>query len=160
MEARNCAARDADEHDGEKRQSFGVCISQPVGQFREFRMIDVEHCQNAYRHKQQGYRENGVYLPDNFIYRQQRSQDIIKENDLVVINGETGEIYVNSPKGEYEKLEKMQQEQKKQKEELEKYKNKKSITKDGHEVEILANIGGVQDVENVLKNTAEGIRII
>ena len=87
-------------------------------------------------------------------------EDIIKENDLVVINGETGEIYVNSPKGEYEKLEKMQQEQKKQKEELEKYKNKKSITKDGHEVEILANIGGVQDVENVLKNTAEGIRII
>ena len=87
-------------------------------------------------------------------------EDIIKENDLVVINGETGEIYVNPPKGEYEKLEKMQQEQKKQKEELEKYKNKKSITKDGYEVEILANIGGVQDVENVLKNTAEGIRII
>lgn len=87
-------------------------------------------------------------------------EDIIKENDLVVINGETGEIYVNPPKDEYEKLEKMQQEQKKQKEELEKYKNKKSITKDGHEVEILANIGGVQDVENVLKNTAEGIRII
>ena len=87
-------------------------------------------------------------------------EDIIKESDLVVINGETGEIYVNPPKDEYEKLEKMQQEQKKQKEELEKYKNKKSITKDGHEVEILANIGGVQDVENVLKNTAEGIRII
>lgn len=87
-------------------------------------------------------------------------EDIIKESDLVVINGETGEIYVNPPKDEYEKLEKMQQEQKKQKEELEKYKNKKSITKDGYEVEILANIGGVQDVENVLKNTAEGIRII
>lgn len=92
--------------------------------------------------------------------REMLQKDIIKENDLVVINGETGEIYVNPPKEELEKLEKMKQEQKKQKEELEKYKNKKAITKDGHEVEILANIGGVQDVENVLKNTAEGIRII
>ena len=93
-------------------------------------------------------------------HKEMIQKDIIKENDLVVINGETGEIYVNPPKEELEKLEKMKQEQKKQKEELEKYKNKKSITKDGHEVEILANIGGVQDVENVLKNTAEGIRII
>ena len=81
MEARDCTARDADEHDREKWQSFRVRISQPVGQFREFRMIDVEHCQNAYRHKQQSYRKEGIYLPDDFIYRQQRSQDIIKENN-------------------------------------------------------------------------------
>ena len=44
-----------------------------------------------------------------------------------------------------------------EKEQLENYKNQVSSTKDGHKVELLANIGGPQDIQIVLENTAEGI---
>lgn len=84
----------------------------------------------------------------------------IEENSLVVINGETGEIYVNPTKNEYEELLKMKQGFEQQKAELEKYKDRQAITKDGHKVEILANIGGVQDVQNVINKSAEGIRFV
>lgn len=84
----------------------------------------------------------------------------IKENDFIAINGTTGEIFINPSKEEHEKLEKMQEEIREEKKKLENYKQQKSTTKDGHNVKLLANIGGTQDIELVLKNTAEGIRTI
>lgn len=36
-------------------------------------------------------------------------------------------------------------------------KNEKSVTKDGHEVELAGNIGGFKDVEGVLTNGGEGV---
>ena len=82
---------------------------------------------------------------------------IIKENDFVAINGTTGEIFLNPSKEECEKLEKIKENSNKQKEQLENYKNQISATKDGHHVELLANIGGEKDVELVINNTAEGV---
>lgn len=82
---------------------------------------------------------------------------IIKENDFVAINGKTGEIFLNPSKEVCEKLEKIKENSKKQKEQLENYKNQISATKDGHHVELLANIGGEKDVELVINNTAEGV---
>ena len=82
---------------------------------------------------------------------------IIKENDFVAINGTTGEIFLNPSKEECEKLEKIKENSKKQKEQLENYKNQISATKDGHHIELLANIGGEKDVELVINNTAEGV---
>ena len=43
------------------------------------------------------------------------------------------------------------------KKELEEYKNLPSITKDGHEVELMANIGDVNDISIVIENAAEGV---
>lgn len=82
---------------------------------------------------------------------------IIKEDDFVAINGTTGEIFLNPSKEECEKLEKIKENSKKQKEQLENYKNQISVTKDGHHIELLANIGGEKDVELVINNTAEGV---
>ena len=82
---------------------------------------------------------------------------IIKEDDFVAINGTTGEIFLNPSKEECEKLEKIKENSKKQKEQLENYKNQISVTKDGHHIELLANIGGEKDVELVTNNTAEGV---
>ena len=48
----------------------------------------------------------------------------------------------------------------KEKEELKVLKNEKSVTTDGHEVELAGNIGGFKDVEGVLTNGGEGVRII
>ena len=81
----------------------------------------------------------------------------IKENDFLAINGTTGEILVNPSQEEWTKLETIKENLKQEKEQLESYKNQQSITKDGHHVEILANIGGPQDIEIVMKNTAEGV---
>lgn len=81
----------------------------------------------------------------------------IKQNDVVAINGKTGEIFVNPSKKEYKNFEEIKEKIKKEKNELENYKNQDTITKDGHEVKVLANIGMPDDVKIVIQNTAEGV---
>ena len=84
----------------------------------------------------------------------------IKENDFIALNGATGEIFLNPTQKKIEELTKNQENIKQEKQELEKYKNKKAITKDGHQVELLANIGGPQDIQIVIDNTAEGVGLL
>lgn len=84
----------------------------------------------------------------------------IKENDFIALNGATGEIFLNPTQEKIEELTKNQENIKREKQELEKYKNKKAITKDGHQVELLANIGGPQDIQIVIDNTAEGVGLL
>lgn len=81
----------------------------------------------------------------------------IKQNDVVAINGKTGEIFVNPSKKEYKNFEEIKEKIRKEKNELENYKNQDSITKDGHEVKVLANIGMPDDAKIVIQNTAEGV---
>ena len=82
---------------------------------------------------------------------------LIKENDFIAINGTTGEIFVNPSKEECTKLEEIKENSQQEKEKLETYKNQISITKDGHVIELLANIGSVQDTKILINNTAEGV---
>ena len=84
----------------------------------------------------------------------------IKENDFIALNGATGEIFLNPTQEKIEELTKNQENIKQEKQELEKYKNKKAITKDGHQVKLLANIGGPQDIQIVIDNTAEGVGLL
>lgn len=81
----------------------------------------------------------------------------IKEDDWIAINGTTGEVFVNPSEEEYAKLEGIKENSKQEKEQLKNYKNQLSATKDGHQVELLANIGGTQDIQIVMDNTAEGV---
>ena len=76
------------------------------------------------------------------------------------VNGTTGEIYLNPTETEKEELKQRKEKQKQEKQELEKYKNQKAITKDGHQVELLANIGREQDIPIILENTAEGVGLL
>lgn len=84
----------------------------------------------------------------------------IKESDYIALNGKTGEIFLNPKQEMIEELTKNQESLKQEKLELEKYKNEKTITKDGHQVELLANIGGPQDIQIVIDNTAEGVGLL
>ena len=84
----------------------------------------------------------------------------IKENDYIALNGATGEIFLNPTQEKIKELTKNQENIKQEKQELEKYKNKKAITKDGHQVELLTNIGGPQDIQIVIDNTAEGVGLL
>ena len=68
--------------------------------------------------------------------------------------------YLPQFKEKIEELTKNQESLKQEKLELEKYKNEKTITKDGHQVELLANIGGPQDIQIVIDNTAEGVGLL
>ena len=84
----------------------------------------------------------------------------IKENDSIAINGGTGEIFVNPSNEEWKEFEEIKENSKKEKEKLKTYKNEISSTKDGHHVELLANIGGPQDIEIVINNTADGVGLL
>lgn len=81
----------------------------------------------------------------------------MEEDDFVAMNGTTGEVFINPIEEERKKLEAIKENLTLEKEQLETYKNQQSVTKDGHQVELLANIGGVQDTQIVLEQTAEGV---
>lgn len=83
--------------------------------------------------------------------------DEVKDGDTVVLDGSTGEVYVN-PEAEVKAAYEAKREQfLKDKKELEKYIGQPSVTKDGVQVEIVANIGKPEDIDKVLEYDAEGI---
>lgn len=84
----------------------------------------------------------------------------IEENDFIAINGETGEIFINPSEEERKNLEKIKQNLKQEKEELEIYKNQTSTTKDGHHVELLANIRRRTRCRNCYKQRSRRSRTI
>lgn len=82
---------------------------------------------------------------------------IFRNGDNIAINATAGEIYLNPTQDEMKNLLELKDIIEEQEKELEKYKNQETKTKDGHRVELVANIGTPADVENILKNSAEGI---
>ena len=81
----------------------------------------------------------------------------VKNGDIVIINGETGEIFINPSIEEMAQYEKQQKKLKEEEIQLEEYKNKTAITQDGYQVEVSSNIGKTADLEDVLKVCADGI---
>lgn len=81
----------------------------------------------------------------------------IKNGDSVIINGETGDIYINPSKEEIEKYINQQKDEQEEKIRLEAYKNKLAKTKDEYQVEISCNIGKPADLEDALNAGADGI---
>jgi phosphotransferase system enzyme I (PtsI) len=91
------------------------------------------------------------------IIRVENVIDIIKNDDIVIINGETGEIYINPSIEEMEKYKEQQKTEQENKRRLEEYKNKLAKTKDGYQVEISCNIGKPSDLEDAINVGADGI---
>ncbi|MCH5586451.1 phosphoenolpyruvate--protein phosphotransferase [Shimazuella sp. AN120528] len=81
----------------------------------------------------------------------------VKTGDNLIIDGSTGKIYINPESSLIHKYQEKQQEEKAEKEELAKLKDKKATTRDGNEIELVANIKGPQDAEEVLQQGGEGI---
>lgn len=81
----------------------------------------------------------------------------VKNGDILAINGQTGEVYVNPSKEIITKLEKDAKAEEELKKLLETFKDKPSISKDGHKIEIAGNIGSPQDVSGVLKSNGDAI---
>ena len=81
----------------------------------------------------------------------------VKDGDLICFNADKGEVYINPDKNIEENFLKEKEHFLKEKKDLESYKGKESITKDGHKVELVANIGNPNDATKALEYDAEGI---
>jgi phosphoenolpyruvate-protein phosphotransferase (PTS system enzyme I) len=81
----------------------------------------------------------------------------IKNGDLIIVDGINGEVHINPSQETIEKYKKEQADFEAQKAEWAKLVNEKSFSKDGHQVELAANIGTPNDLEGVIKNGGEGI---
>lgn len=81
----------------------------------------------------------------------------INNGDLVVGDGLKGEVHFNPTPEVLEVYKKTQEDFEKQKAEWAKLVNEKSVTADGHHVELAANIGTPKDLKGVVENGGEGI---
>ena len=82
---------------------------------------------------------------------------IVKNGDTVVLDGSKGEAIVNPDEATVKEYETKRAEFVAYKEELKKLVNEKTITTDGHQVELVANIGSAKDLAGVKENGGEGV---
>ena len=83
--------------------------------------------------------------------------DACQTGDVMALDALNGEIVVNPDEETVKVYNDKAAAYAKEKEELKILVSEKSVTKDGHEVELAGNIGGFKDVEGVLKNGGEGV---
>ena len=83
--------------------------------------------------------------------------DAVKTGDVIGLDALDGEVFVNPDEATVKALEEKAAKYAEEKEALKVLKNAKSVTTDGHEVELAGNIGGFKDVEGVLNNGGEGV---
>lgn len=81
----------------------------------------------------------------------------IKDGELAIVDGFTGEVYVNPDDETLHAMERKQAEDYEKKKLLLELKGKENITIDGTKIKIFANIGGVDNIGAVLLNDAGGI---
>lgn len=78
----------------------------------------------------------------------------VKDDDFIILDGHSGEIRVNPSQEEIEIFKKRMEEENK---EININIDEPSTTSDGKELKLLANIGTMQQVNNVLPNGGQGI---
>jgi phosphoenolpyruvate-protein phosphotransferase (PTS system enzyme I) len=81
----------------------------------------------------------------------------INNGDLVVVDGLKGEVHFNPTPEVLDAYKQIQEDFEKQKAEWAKLVNEKSVTADGHHVELAANIGTPKDLKGVVENGGEAV---
>lgn len=81
----------------------------------------------------------------------------IKNGDNAIVDGFTGEIFIEPDTETTERLIKKQRDDEEKKQLLQKLKGKENITIDGTKINVFANIGSVDNIGAVLLNDAGGI---
>lgn len=81
----------------------------------------------------------------------------VEDGDNAIVDGFTGEIFVNPDDETLERLRRKQYEDEEKKKLLQDLKGKENVTLDGTKINIYANIGGVDNIGAVLVNDAGGI---
>ncbi len=83
--------------------------------------------------------------------------DEAQEGDMIILDGIEGIVEINPDEATIEKYKTKRDEYVAYREELKKLVNEKTVTTDGHHVELVANIGGANDLAGVKDNGAEGV---
>ncbi len=81
----------------------------------------------------------------------------IKDGDDAIVDGFTGEIFINPDEETRDRLIAKQQQDEEKKKLLQNLKGKENVTLDGKKINIYANIGSVDNIGAVLLNDAGGI---
>lgn len=83
--------------------------------------------------------------------------EAVNTGDVIGMDAISGEVFVNPDAETVEKLAVKEKEYKEEKQALKVLINAKSVTVDGHEVELAGNIGNAKDAEQVIANGGEGV---
>lgn len=81
----------------------------------------------------------------------------VKNDDNLILDAINNKIYINPTAEEIERLQNLKKQYIAEKIELAKLKDMPAMTLDGHQVELAANIGTVQDIDSAKRNGAESI---
>ncbi|MGG0720366.1 phosphoenolpyruvate--protein phosphotransferase [Robertmurraya massiliosenegalensis] len=81
----------------------------------------------------------------------------IENGDLVIVDGLKGEVHINPTPELVEQYKQANEDFEAQKAEWAKLKNEQTYSADGHQVELVANIGTPNDLEGVINNGGEGV---
>lgn len=81
----------------------------------------------------------------------------ITTGNILIINGESGEVYVNPDQDTIRIFESRRKELLKIKNELLTFRDQEAVTQDGRRVHLEANIASALDLESVVRNGADGI---
>ena len=82
---------------------------------------------------------------------------LAKDGDLIIIDGLSGDVFLNPSEEVVTEYRAKAEAFAAQQAEWEKLKDADTFTKDGHQVELAANIGTPKDLEGVINNGAEGV---
>ena len=82
---------------------------------------------------------------------------LAKDGDLIIIDGLSGDVFLNPSEDVVAEYRAKAEAFVAQQAEWEKLKDADTFTKDGHQVELAANIGTPKDLEGVIHNGAEGV---
>lgn len=81
----------------------------------------------------------------------------VADGTMIVLDATEGTVIVNPSSEELDKYRKKKMEYDARKMQLKSLVQQPSITADGQQIELAANIGGIEDLEKVLENGADGI---
>ena len=84
----------------------------------------------------------------------------LQDGTLLALDGFSGNIWVDPPENVREDIEKRREEWLAQRERLLSSSHEPAATRDGHRIEVAANIGSLADAEAAVRNGAEGVGLL
>ncbi len=81
----------------------------------------------------------------------------IQNGDIIIVDGLSGDVHINPTPELIAEYEQKAKDYEAQKAEWAKLVNEKTVSKDGHHVELVANIGTPKDIKGVIDNGGEGV---
>ncbi|MBN6710558.1 phosphoenolpyruvate-protein phosphotransferase PtsI [Haemophilus haemoglobinophilus] len=81
----------------------------------------------------------------------------VNTGDYLILDAVNNAVYVNPTQEEIERLKALERQLAEEKAELAKLKDLPALTLDGHQVDVVANIGTIRDCEGADRNGAEGV---